>query len=203
MIAALPAGPLALPLAVGLALASTGPVAQTPIGTVTGTVTGTPAATSTVTVEPPPEGAAVSYPVEEVSMPVQDVVFPTASGDGAVVDEGDHDYVLDSDVLFAFDSATLNARARRELTTIGSSLSADSAEITEVEIIGYTDNVGSADYNRALSRRRAAAVRAQLAPLLPDGVTLTARGLGEQDPVASNDSTKGRRHNRRVEIHSG
>ena len=67
-------------------------------------------------------------------------------------------------------------------------------------IEGYTDSTGTAEYNQALSRRRADAV---MSYLIGQGVRadrLIASGRGESSPVASNDSASGRQQNRRVEV---
>jgi outer membrane protein OmpA-like peptidoglycan-associated protein len=65
---------------------------------------------------------------------------------------------------------------------------------------GFTDSQGGDDANQALSERRAEAVRVMLVGMGIDGSRLSSRGLGEADPVASNDTADGRRSNRRVEI---
>ncbi len=65
---------------------------------------------------------------------------------------------------------------------------------------GYTDNVGSDDFNLKLSQQRADTVREYLISQgLPD-VTVTATGFGKTNPVNSNDTPAGRKKNRRVEI---
>ena len=70
----------------------------------------------------------------------------------------------------------------------------------EVEIRGYTDDRGPEGFNQRLSERRAAAVKNYF---LKQGISeerLSYKGLGEADPVASNDTEQGKRKNRRVEI---
>jgi len=67
------------------------------------------------------------------------------------------------------------------------------------EIAGYTDSRGPADYNLALSKRRAKAVYNQLIEDGVDASRLTHAGYGEADPVASNATKKGQRANRRIE----
>ena len=70
----------------------------------------------------------------------------------------------------------------------------------KVKVVGYTDSIGEADYNLDLSKRRAQAV-ADL--LIKDGVpaaNVTAIGMGENNPIASNNTAAGRAQNRRVEI---
>ena len=72
--------------------------------------------------------------------------------------------------------------------------------ITRVRVEGHTDDRGSAESNFELSEDRANAVRDYL---IAAGVTQTidATGFGEEQPVADNDSSRGRRQNRRVEFH--
>lgn len=100
--------------------------------------------------------------------------------------------------LFDFDSARLNANAQRLLEPV--------VEIfqrypdLEVEVAGHTDSIGSADYNQRLSERRAAAVRDYLISRGIAADNLQARGYGEEEPIASNDTEDGRQQNRRVEI---
>jgi OOP family OmpA-OmpF porin len=74
------------------------------------------------------------------------------------------------------------------------------ADIT-LTITGHTDNQGTADYNQALSQRRADAIVAALVHSY--GIApgrLTARGMGASAPVASNGTEEGRARNRRVEL---
>ena len=71
---------------------------------------------------------------------------------------------------------------------------------TVVEIAGHADNTGKASYNELLSHRRAEAVAARLTgPLGVDPAKVSAKGYGESEPVASNDTAAGRAENRRVE----
>ncbi len=67
-------------------------------------------------------------------------------------------------------------------------------------IVGYTDNLGDADDNRDLSRRRAQSGADDLRERGIDPARLDVPGRGEQNPVASNDTADGRAQNRRVEI---
>ena len=69
----------------------------------------------------------------------------------------------------------------------------------QAQIEGHTDNVGNADYNRALSQRRADAVRKALIDRFgADGGRLTAKGFGPDRPIADNSTPEGRSRNRRV-----
>ena len=69
-----------------------------------------------------------------------------------------------------------------------------------LQIEGHTDSVGTNEFNQQLSEKRANAVRDYLIgqSVPPDSVT--AVGLGKDQPVASNDTAQGRQLNRRVEI---
>ena len=68
-------------------------------------------------------------------------------------------------------------------------------------IEGHTDNVGNAEANLALSRRRAAAVREALVTSFgADASRLSVKGMGATKPAASNDTPGGRQTNRRVEL---
>ncbi len=69
-----------------------------------------------------------------------------------------------------------------------------------VEVAAHTDSRGSAAYNMDLSRRRAKSVRDYLVAHGIDASRLTARGYGESQPVADNNTPEGRAKNRRVEL---
>jgi outer membrane protein OmpA-like peptidoglycan-associated protein len=70
-----------------------------------------------------------------------------------------------------------------------------------VEIAGYTDNTGGQALNVALSQKRAEAVWQTLVRFGANPDMLIAKGYGSADPVASNDTPKGRQRNRRIEYH--
>lgn len=74
-------------------------------------------------------------------------------------------------------------------------------KVPYILLAGHTDSQGAADYNQQLSQRRAEAVRQYLIDNYGiDGKRLVARGYGEQQPIASNDTAEGRYQNRRVEL---
>ncbi len=70
----------------------------------------------------------------------------------------------------------------------------------EIQIIGHTDAIGTADYNQDLSERRAAAVLNYLKAKGIAGNRLSSIGFGNKRPIASNKTEEGRRRNRRVEF---
>ncbi len=103
-----------------------------------------------------------------------------------------------SDVLFDTGQYSLKSGAREKLAKVAGILLAYPG--LNIEVGGYTDNVGGDDMNQKLSENRADAVRDYL---VQEGVTtnsVTARGFGNTLPVASNDSSSGRQQNRRVEL---
>ncbi len=69
-----------------------------------------------------------------------------------------------------------------------------------LKLAGYTDNVGSADYNLRLSRDRAQAIKTYLTGKGVQDAQIQAEGYGKAHPIASNKSAKGRQTNRRVEF---
>jgi OOP family OmpA-OmpF porin len=112
---------------------------------------------------------------------------------------------LSSTELFGFDSATLNL-PQPKLDEIAAALQADPS-ITDVDITGYTDRLGSPKYNQKLSERRANSVREYLVSKGVDGSRLKAYGKGEQNPVVTDCNQKKRAEliaclapNRRVEV---
>jgi outer membrane protein OmpA-like peptidoglycan-associated protein len=103
-----------------------------------------------------------------------------------------------SDVLFDTGQYSLKPGAREKLAKVAGILLAYPG--LNIEVGGYTDNVGGDDMNQKLSENRATSVRDYL---VQEGVTtnsVSARGFGNTLPVASNDSSAGRQQNRRVEL---
>ncbi|MFA5321208.1 MAG: OmpA family protein [Smithella sp.] len=71
---------------------------------------------------------------------------------------------------------------------------------TTASIEGYTDEIGTEEYNQKLSEARANSVRQYLIDKFGiDESRLTAKGYGENNPIASNETAEGRQENRRVE----
>jgi outer membrane protein OmpA-like peptidoglycan-associated protein len=102
------------------------------------------------------------------------------------------------DVLFDTGKSDLRSEAREDLAKLsGIVLNYPSLRLT---IEGHTDNTGSADINQTLSEQRANAVRDYLVSQGLDAGSLSAQGLGMNNPVADNGSDEGRQKNRRVEI---
>jgi outer membrane protein OmpA-like peptidoglycan-associated protein len=116
-----------------------------------------------------------------------------------VVNEGNQlRVVMPEGILFATDSATVNPSIRNDLFIVADSL--NNYPNTRVEVVGHTDNTGSAAYNQTLSESRAAAVGAILRQAGVSGGRIVTYGRGEDLPAASNLTPEGRQANRRVEI---
>src|SRR5437016_456097 len=103
-----------------------------------------------------------------------------------------------SDVLFDTGSYTLKPGAREKLAKISGIVLAHPGLSLQIE--GHTDSVGGDEFNQQLSERRADSVRDFLAEQGVPGSSITARGFGKTQPVASNDTPEGRQRNRRVEL---
>jgi outer membrane protein OmpA-like peptidoglycan-associated protein len=102
------------------------------------------------------------------------------------------------DVLFDFNKFALKPEARERLARISGIVLA--YPDLHLAIEGYTDSIGTDEYNQTLSEKRAQTVQAYL---VGSGVTLdhvTAAGFGKANPVADNTSAAGRKLNRRVEM---
>jgi outer membrane protein OmpA-like peptidoglycan-associated protein len=103
-----------------------------------------------------------------------------------------------SDVLFDTAKHTLRPAAREKLAKVAGIVSGHPGLRLAVE--GYTDSVGSDDYNQKLSEDRGMAVRDYLTQEGVTGTSVTSQGFGKSQPVASNDTAAGRQQNRRVEL---
>jgi outer membrane protein OmpA-like peptidoglycan-associated protein len=102
------------------------------------------------------------------------------------------------DVLFASGGSTLRGGTPANLGKLAGFLNKNPDRTVLIE--GHTDSIGSADSNMGLSQRRADSVKAYLVSQGVDSARLTASGMGEGSPAASNDSATGRQQNRRVEV---
>ena len=102
------------------------------------------------------------------------------------------------DVLFDSGQYTLKQAARERLARISGIVLA--YPDLKIQIEGYTDSIGSDEFNQRLSEKRAATVRDYL---VDSGVSINsvfARGMGKANPIADNTTAAGRKLNRRVEM---
>jgi len=103
-----------------------------------------------------------------------------------------------SDVLFDTGQFTLKPGAREKLSKVAGILIAYPG--LNIEVGGYTDNVGGDAMNQKLSENRAGAVRDYLVQQGVATNSVSSKGYGNTLPVASNDNSAGRQENRRVEL---
>lgn len=102
------------------------------------------------------------------------------------------------EVLFGFDEATLEPGSVREVDRLAEFLQANPGY--QILIEGHTDATGPEEYNQQLSERRAQAVQQALQERGVEAERIRSAGLGENFPVATNDTQQGRLQNRRVEV---
>jgi outer membrane protein OmpA-like peptidoglycan-associated protein len=163
---------------------------------------GSPAPEAPAMASPPPPPAPPPPPVAAVPAPAPravDVTPPCTAPAGFQVDANCRiiqQTVIVRAVDFEFNSVRLTDPARETLDQVASAL-ARQPEL-RVEIQGYTDSIGKDAYNLQLSQRRADAVKSYLISKGANGTTLSARGYGKADPVATNDTPENRAKNRRV-----
>jgi len=105
---------------------------------------------------------------------------------------------MPGNVTFATDSSDVSADFYAVLDSVA--LVINEFEKTYVDVVGHTDSTGSQDYNQQLSVARASSVARYLESqkVLPQRVLTT--GMGQNAPIADNDTPEGRALNRRVEI---
>ncbi len=106
--------------------------------------------------------------------------------------------VLDN-VEFPSGKATLIGESAQRLDVVVEYMT--HRKSVKIEIAGYTDNVGNKAKNKALSQKRADAVRDYLVSKGIDGSRIKAVGYGDANPIAPNTTPEGRQQNRRIEAH--
>jgi len=139
---------------------------------------------------PPPPAAATPTRAERVQAALKAMNFEQT-------DDG-WQLSLPAPLVFPFDSDVVSDEARRNLMRIAAELR--QLGIDQLKVIGHTDNVGTRDYNLALSKRRAETVASVISEGGFPAERIEARGLGFGAPVADNATAEGRARNRRVVI---
>jgi len=131
------------------------------------------------------EPAAEPEPVEVEEPVVQEQVTETLNLSGAA--------------LFATNSSELTGDGEAALVDLVGKLQA-MQEISSLAIMGHTDDRGSIEYNQQLSEQRAQTVADYISAQIPGAPVSDVSGVGELDPIASNQTAEGRQQNRRVEV---
>ncbi len=106
--------------------------------------------------------------------------------------------VMPGNITFATDSAEIASSFYAPLNNLANSFRQYNQN--SIEIVGHTDSTGSHAYNMGLSQRRAQAVASYLAAQGVEQTRLSTRGMGPDQPLASNATAEGRAQNRRVEV---
>ncbi len=149
--------------------------------------------------EKPTECGYAAPVIETVQVEV--VETPTAASVSAKVME---EVVIGASMLFGFDSAELSDDAKAVIDERIQRVNGRLNLTSVVKVVGHTDSTGPEAYNQKLSERRAQAVADYIAS---NAMKVTADeievvGMGESEPVASNDTREGRAQNRRVVVHA-
>ena len=105
---------------------------------------------------------------------------------------------MPGNVTFEVDSSDLKPQFFSVLDSVG--LVLQEYDKTVIEVTGHTDSTGRAEYNQALSERRAAKVATYIANRGIDRQRILAFGRGQTQPIADNNTAAGRTQNRRVEL---
>ena len=105
---------------------------------------------------------------------------------------------LSGTLLFETGSDVLSTGAKAVLAKLATDLR--TLDVKKLRLFGHTDNVGSAEFNRGLSGKRAAAVAVEMLTQGFANDNLERRGFGFDRPIASNDTPEGRAKNRRVAV---
>ena len=106
---------------------------------------------------------------------------------------------FDNGILFGFNKTNLSESAKSSLSQFAASLQNNPE--TNVQIFGYTDNVGTREVNERVSTERASVVKTYLTNSGVGSARMSSQGFAWDNPVASNDTEAGRAQNRRVEIY--
>jgi len=103
-------------------------------------------------------------------------------------------------IYFDFDSSVIKPEFAVVLEKEAKKIFQDKAH-KGIIIEGHTDSIGTAEYNQLLSERRSNVIKELLVSKGISASILTAKGVGEEKPIADNTTKEGRKRNRRVEFH--
>ena len=134
---------------------------------------------------PAPRAAAPAAPAKKVAPAAAPAVTSTK-------------VTLLSDALFDFDKSVIKPEGTKKLADLTAKLKGVTVEV--IIVIGYTDSVGTLKYNKALSLRRAEAVKAFLVKNGVEANRVYTEGKAFADPVGDNKTAAGRALNRRTVV---
>ena len=107
---------------------------------------------------------------------------------------------LSADAFFDFDKSVLKAAGKEKLNELAADIKNAGAKVKSINLAGYTDGIGSQQYNLGLSQRRAKSVEAYLVANGVNPAIITTEGFGKENPIATNDTAEGRAQTRRVDV---
>lgn len=144
----------------------------------------------------PVDASAVGYYMDQQETMLREQL----NGTGVTITRLGDSIVLNmpGNATFASGSSTVEQRFYPVLDSVVIVL--DEFNQTYVDVVGHTDSKGSKEYNQRLSEKRAKSVARYLESSTVMKARVKADGMGEDDPIASNDTREGRAMNRRVEI---
>ncbi|SFU32624.1 Outer membrane protein OmpA [Pustulibacterium marinum] len=140
-------------------------------------------------------GAAIGNKMDKQAQEIEEVL-PSAEVER--VGEGIKLTLGEDAIRFDYNKSTLTSAAKTNLDKLVPVF--NDYENTNIVIYGYTDSTGSDEYNLSLSDKRAASVKSYLSTKGISSSRIETTGMGEADPIASNETTEGRAQNRRVEF---
>lgn len=140
-------------------------------------------------------GAAIGNKMDKQAQEIEEVL-PSAEVER--VGEGIKLTLGEDAVRFDFNKSTLTNQAKTNLDKLVPVFK--DYDNTDIIIYGYTDSKGSDEYNLGLSEKRATSVKSYLSAHGITSSRIQIKGMGEADPIATNDTDEGRSINRRVEF---
>jgi OOP family OmpA-OmpF porin len=118
---------------------------------------------------------------------------------GMLVDHNGCPIIATLRINFDFDKANVKNIYYKEIKKIADAIKSN-PKIKKIEVAGYTDNIGSKEYNKKLSFKRAKAVASLLIKFGVNPKMIIIKGYGEDYPLVPNTTSTNRALNRRVEI---
>lgn len=143
-------------------------------------------------------GAAGAVIGNEMDKQAREIKQVLPSAEVERVGEGIRLILKENAIRFDFDKSSLTSQAKTNLDKLVPVFKENPN--TNINIYGYTDNIGKESYNLTLSKNRANSVRGYLLSKGLSAGRLKTQGLGMTDPIASNETSDGRAQNRRVEF---
>ena len=107
---------------------------------------------------------------------------------------------LEIDAFFDVNKANIKTAGQGKLDALVEKIKADNTSIQTITVTGHASAPGSTAYNQRLSEQRAANVKSYLVSKGVDGSIIVSQGMGESNPIASNNNAAGRAKNQRVDI---